>query len=384
MQPKVALVLDALAGIGGGERVFLTALELFPGAPVFTLTYVPQVFRDTLVARHPVKATFIDRLPLAHTHYRAYLPLMPLAVDRMDLSAYDLVISFSYAVAHGVRIIPGQRHISYTHTPLRYAWRNYKIGGRLSPDQWLVNGFFRYFRQWDLRSIQPVDQFAAVSKDIAGWIQRVYRREAQVIYPPVDLERFQPQHPRDGSYITVSRLVAHKRIDLIVEAFSRLGLPLTIIGDGPELPHLRRLAAQNITFMGYQPDRVVAQSLNRARAFVSASQEDFGIAMVEAQAAGCPVITLGKGGALETVLDGKTGLFYTEQTPDSLVDAVERFEPLADSFSQADLVANVQRFGKARFLNEFALFAGVDGRSSPENLTQPAAIYARDPMSETG
>jgi glycosyltransferase involved in cell wall biosynthesis len=378
MPPKVALVLDALAGIGGGERVFLSALELFPGAPVFTLTYVPQVFSTTLVARHPVMTTFIDRLPLAHTRYRAYLPLMPLAVDRIDLTEYDLVISFSYAVAHGVRILPGQRHISYTHTPLRYAWRNYKIGGRLAPDMWLVNWFFRYFRQWDLRSVKQVDQFAAVSRDIAGWIRRVYRREARVIYPPVDLERFQPQQTRDGSYITVSRLVAHKRIDLIVKAFSLLKLPLTIIGEGPELPHLRRLAAANITFMGYQSDRVVAQSLNRARAFVSASQEDFGIAMVEAQAAGCPVITLGKGGALETVLDGKTGLFYAEQTPDSLVEAVQRFESMADSFSTADLVANVQRFSKERFLNEFALFAGLNGRGSPESHSHQAAIFAQD------
>jgi glycosyltransferase involved in cell wall biosynthesis len=360
MPPKVALVLDALAGIGGGERVFLTALELFPDAPVYTLTYAPQVFRDTLVARHPVMPTFIDRLPQAHTHYRAYLPLMPLAVERMDLSGFDLVISFSYAVAHGVRIMsPGQRHISYTHTPLRYAWRNYKIGEKVSPNQWLVNGFFRYFRQWDVHASQQVDQFAAVSRDIAGWIQRVYRREARVIYPPVDLERFQPQQPRDGAYITVSRLVAHKRIDLIVEAFSRLKLPLILIGDGPELLRLRKMAAPNITFMGYQSDRVVAQSLNRARAFVSASQEDFGIAMVEAQAAGGPVITLGKGGALETVLDGRTGLFYAEQTPESLIEAIERFETLADSFSTAELVANVQRFSKQRFLKEFAVFAGV-------------------------
>ena len=377
--------MDALAGIGGGERVFLSALELFPGAPVFTLTYVPQVFRDTLVARHPVRPTFIDRLPLAHTHYRTYLPLMPLAIERIDLREFDLVVSFSYAVAHGVRMMmPGQRHISYTHTPLRYAWRNYKIGERLAHDQWLVNWFFRYFRRWDLRSVRQVDQFAAVSRDIAGWIQRVYRREARVIYPPVDLERFQPQHPRDGSYITVSRLVAHKRIDLIVKAFSRLKLPLTIIGDGPELPRLRRMAAPNINFMGYQSDRVVAQCLNRARAFVSASQEDFGIAMVEAQAAGCPVITLGKGGALETVLEGKTGLFYAQQTPESIIEAVERFEPLAASFSPADLVANVQRFGKERFLKEFAIFAGLDRNSSPENLTHHTAMLTQDKMSESG
>jgi len=298
MESKVALVVDALAGIGGGERVFLSALELFPGAPIFTLTYAPQIFASTLVARHPVVTSLIDRLPSSHTRYRAYLPLMPYAVNQFDLREFDLVISFSYAVAHGVRIHPGQRHISYTHTPMRYAWRNYKIGGRMSPDQWLVNWFFRYFRQWDLQTIRQVDHFAAVSRDIAGWIRRVYRREAQVIYPPVELDRFQPQQPRDGSYITVSRLVSHKRIDLIVEAFSRLKIPLTIIGDGPELAHLRRIAAPNITFMGYQPDPVVAQSLSRARAFVSASQEDFGIAMVEAQAAGCPVITPGKGGAL--------------------------------------------------------------------------------------
>lgn len=383
MEPKVALVLDALAGIGGGERVFLTALELFPGAPIFTLIYTPQVFSDTLVAGHPVIPSFIDRLPRSHTRYRAYLPLMPYAMSRFDLSKFDLVISFSYAVAHGVRILPGQRHISYTHTPLRYAWRNYKIAEKLSPDQWLVNWFFRYFRKWDLQAVKQVSQFAAVSRDIAGWIRRVYRREAQVIYPPVDLERFRPHYPRERAYITVSRLVAHKRIDLIVKAFSRLKLPLTIIGDGPELGHLRKMAAPNITFTGYQSDLVVSQSLNRARAFLSASQEDFGIAMVEAQAAGCPVITLGKGGALETVLEGKTGLFYAEQSTDSLIDAVERFETLADSFSETDLLANVQRFSKERFLNEFSTFAGWDQTALPERSPQQTIIYNQDQVSKS-
>ena len=356
MGAKVAFVVDALSVMAGGERVILRALELFPGAPVYTMAYNPTVFANTLLSQHPVIPSMINRLPMSHTHYRGYLPMMLYAVRKFDLSQFDLVISFSYAVAHGARVRSDQRHVSYTYTPLRYAWRNFMLGQRVSPDQWLVKWFFRFFRQWDARVVTQVDRFAAVSRDIAGWIQRVYQREAQVIYPPVDLERFQPQFHRDGYFMTISRLVPYKHIDLIVQAFSCLRLPLIIVGDGPELAHLRQIASPNITFAGYQPDPVVAHLLNRARGYVCAAEEDFGIAMVEAQAAGCPVIAYKKGGALETVIEGKTGLFYNEQSRDSLIEAIEQFECRAASFCISELVSNVQKFSKERFLNKFSAF----------------------------
>ena len=361
MKPKVAFVVDALTAMGGGERVVLHALDLFPDAPLYTLVYNPAAFANTSIAAHPVVSSIIDHLPHSRTRYRSYLPLMMFAIKQFDLSQFDLVISFSYAVAHAVRMRPGQRHLSYTYTPMRYAWRNYSIYGVLPPDNRLVRSFLNFFRKWDAEAVAQVDHFAAVSRDIAGWIHHAYQREAEVIYPPVELHRFQPHRPREKFFITVSRLVAHKHIDLIVEAFSALKLPLVIVGEGPELSRLRRIASPNISFTGYQPDYVVSDLLGRARAYVSAAEEDFGIAIVEAQAAGCPVITYQKGGALETVLDGKTGLFFKEQTADSLCDGVERFMQSRNTFHENILVANAQRFSAERFKDEFSRFTGQTG-----------------------
>jgi glycosyltransferase involved in cell wall biosynthesis len=361
MKTKVAFVVDALAGMGGGERVVCHALELFPDAPVYTLFYNPTAFVNTRIAEHPVISAFTNHLPLSQTHYRSYLPLMMLAIKQIDLSQFDLVVSFSYAVAHAVRTRPGQRHLSYTYTPMRYAWRNFPVHGLPAPTSRITRGFFNYFRKWDTRAAAQVDQFAAVSRDIAGWIKQVYQRDSVIIYPPVEVQRFQPHHPRDQFFITVSRLVAHKRLDLIVETFSTLKLPLVVVGEGPELAHLRRSASPEITFLGHQPDEVVADLLGRARAYVSAAEEDFGIAMVEAQAAGCPVISYQKGGALETVVEGRTGVFFKEQTVDSLCDSLERFTRMQDAFSENNLVTNARQFDPHRFKVEFSRFAGLPG-----------------------
>ena len=359
MQPEIAFVVDALPGMGGGERVLLAALELFPDVPIYTLVYNPRAFANTPIADHQIFTSFINRLPWACTQYRKYLPLMPLAVEQFDLKRFDLVVSFSYAVAHGVRIPPGHRHLSYTYTPMRYAWRNLQPGRGLSPSKWINHWVFNPFRKWDAATVTRVDRFAAISQDIAGWVRQVYHRDAQVIYPPVDVDRFCPRNPRSDYFITVSRLVAHKRIDLMVEAFSCLNLPLIVVGEGPEYSRLKQMASQNIEFTGFRPDSTVADLLSRARAYVSVSEEDFGIAVVEAQAAGSPVIAYGKGGVLETVIEGKTGLFFNEQSRDSLIDAVERFEKQANSFSVSELVSNARRFGKSRFKDEFASFLAV-------------------------
>jgi len=352
MKTKVALVVDVLGELGGAEKVLLAALELFPAAPIYSLMYHPEVFKQTEIANRRVVTSLIDHLPFKNTRYRQYLPLMPWAIEHFDLSDYDLILSFSYAVAHGVSVRPGQKHISYTHTPMRYAWRDYKINSRLASIGFMKQGLLGYFRSWDLAAAGRVDQFAASSRAVASWIQAAYHRPSRVIYPSVEVSRFVPRFPRQDYYITVSRLAAHKRIDLVVEAFARLKLPLVVVGDGPELSRLKRMAPENIHFTGYVSDERLAELLASAKAFVSTAEEDFGIAIVEAQAAGCPVITYGRGGALETVVEGQTGLFFDTQSVDSLIESVLLFQTHSLDFSPDRIRAHAQRFGKSRFLDE--------------------------------
>jgi glycosyltransferase involved in cell wall biosynthesis len=360
MDPErdIAFVIDALPSLGGGERVLLAALELFPRARIYTLVYDPEKFAGTPLHGRPIVTSFIDRLPFARTAYRKYLPLMPRAIEAFDLSRHDLVVSFSYAVAHGARHRPGARHLSYTFTPMRYAWRDLDTHGRAGRKDPLLNGLMESFRAWDRRAAGRVDRFAAVSKAIARRIDEAYRRQAQVLYPPVEVERFRPLEARGDYYITVARLVAHKRLELAVEAFARLGLPLIVVGEGPEYRRLKRGAGPGVRLPGRLPDPVIADLLAGARGFVCTAEEDFGIAIVEAQAAGCPVLAFGAGGALETVQEGTTGLFFAEQTVESLIDGVERFERAAGSFETRQLTANAARFSKARFKQEFAAFVG--------------------------
>lgn len=369
---KVAIVVDALTTFGGSEKVLMATLELFPDAPIYTLLYNRHLFAHTYLAHRKVISSFIEKLPFALTQYRKYLPLMPHAIQKFDLSGYDTILSFSYAVAHGVRVHPGQKHFSYTYTPMRYAWRNLGLDG-LPKKSSGMDHLFSSFRSWDLEVVKSVDWFAAVSRWIASWIVRVYQQPARVIYPPVDVERFSPGLERSDYFITVSRLVPHKRVGLIVEAFNRLGLPLLVVGDGEERQHLARGAKENIHFLGYQSDAVVSDLLNHARAFVSASEEDFGIAMVEAQAAGCPVIGYGKGGAAEIVAENHTGVFFDQPNPDSLENAVERFLPLR--FSSGECAANAMRFNKQRFLTEIASF--VNG-----NMVTKVNIVPEQPVIE--
>ncbi|MBP1693205.1 MAG: glycosyl transferase [Chloroflexi bacterium] len=356
MKTEIAFIIDALQSVGGAEKVLMAALELFPGAPVYTLVYNRDRFIGTPILSHPVVPSYINRLPFVQHNYRNYLPLMPAAIERFDLSRYDILFSYSYAVAHGILTTPGQRHISYTFTPMRYAWRD-RENGVVSPSlhRW-IEGLLNSFRKWDIATVQRIDQLAAVSRWIAGWIEHDYQREARVIYPPVDIERFQPQRNRDDYYITVSRLVSHKRIDLIVEAFAQLKLPLIVVGEGPEYRRLVHIATDNIRVIGYQSEASVANLLNKARAFVIASEEDFGIAVVEAQAAGCPVIAYGRGGVLETVIDGQTGIFYSEQTVESLIAAVRCFEHRIKEFHQLEIQANAHRFTKTHFQQELISF----------------------------
>ena len=352
-KPRIAFVVDALPAMGGGEKTLFTALELYPNADIFTLIYNKNAFINTPLANKEIITSFLDKIPFAQTHHRLLLPFMPTAIERFKLCEYDVVVSFSYAVAHGVRVNNGTRHISYTYTPMRYAWSDINIDGTHSPKNAMLNLAMENFRTWDKRAASRVNEFAAISQGIAERIQSAYQREARLIYPPVEIERFHSNGRRGTTFVTLSRLVAHKRIDLVVEAFSKLGLPLKIIGDGPERERLQKRAAPNVEFLGYQPDETVAQLLASACGFVCAAEEDFGIAMVEAQAAGCPVIAYKAGGALETVIDGVTGLFFEEQSAESLMEAVKRFEAIVHDFHSPDMVDNVQRFSQERFRESF-------------------------------
>ncbi len=353
---RIAFVIDSLPSLGGAEKVLFTALEIYPQADIFTLIYNRNVFADSPIADRAIKTSYLDKFPLAHNHHRIFLPLMPGAIERFNLQDYELIISFSYAVAHGVQNFNGARHVSYTYTPMRYAWTDLNIDGTHASRNIIIDKLMQSFCNWDRRAASRVHQFAAVSQAVSNRIQYAYQREASVIYPPVETARFHPNKHREDYFITVSRLVAHKRIDLLVQAFSQLNLPLLIVGEGPESPHLKNLAGSNIKFLGYQTDEKVAELMSKARGFVCAAEEDFGIAIVEAQAAGCPVIVYGQGGALETVINGVTGIHFSEQTSESLVKAIIQFDSMRGSFRVDDLVNHAKRFDKACFKRNFLEF----------------------------
>lgn len=357
-KPKIAFVQDALPLLGGAERVLLAAWEVYPDAPLYTLIHSKAAFENTTFAQKRIIPSFINGLPGARKRYRYYLPLMPLAVERFDLREYDLILSFNYAVAHGVLPRPDQLHISYTYTPMRYAWHFYhqylhESSLRSGVKGWLVQGILHYLRLWDRAAANRVDRFVAASNWVAQGVWRAYRRPATVIHPPVETHRFSTQEPVGDYFITVSRLVHHKKIDLIVEAFSRLGYPLLVVGEGQEFQRLSKMAAPNVELLGWRSDDEVADLLGKARAFVQAAEEDFGIALAEALAAGCPVIAYEKGGASEIVIPGETGLLYGEQSVEGLTNAVEQFMAGDPDFSKSDFSSHVERFNKARFQGEF-------------------------------
>ena len=351
------MIADTLAILGGAERVLEAIVEMLPDAEVYALVYRPSLFTGSKIAERRIHTSFIDRLPFAHGKYRNYLPLMPIAVEQFDLRAYDLVLSSSYAVAHGVLTRPDQLHISYTHTPMRQAWHHYyqylsDADFITGPRAWLAKAILHYLRVWDMGAASRVDHFVAASNWVARGIWKAYRREAEVIYPPVDIQRFQPKEPRQDYFITVSRLEHHKKVDLVVEAFSRLGYPLIVVGAGQESRRIARLAKDNVKMLGWQADETISELLGKAKALVMAGEEDFSITAVEAQAAGCPVVAYGGGGACETVIDGETGIFFNDQTVESVVDAVQHFEREVGTFDVQALQQNAMRFSKLRFQDE--------------------------------
>ncbi|CAE6790951.1 glycosyltransferase family 4 protein [Paraburkholderia aspalathi] len=358
---RVAIVHDWLVTYAGAEKVLEQIVACFPDADLFSL--VDFLDDRSFLRGKPVTTSFIQKLPLARTKYRTYLPLMPLAIEQLDVSAYDVVISSSHAVAKGVLTGPDQVHISYVHSPIRYAWdlqHQYLQQSKLTagPKSAMARLILHYIRNWDIRTSNSVDGFVANSDFIARRIRKVYQREAQVIFPPVDVEAFALCTDKDDFYLTASRMVPYKKIDLIVEAFAQMPeRKLVVIGDGPDMQKIRAKAGPNVEIMGYQPFKVLKEKMSRAKAFVFAAEEDFGISVVEAQACGTPVIAYGKGGALETVRDlsesKPTGMFFDEQNVESIVAAVERFDGHVKRFSPADCRANAEQFSAANFRERF-------------------------------
>lgn len=359
---RVAIVHDWLTTYAGAEKTLEQMLAVFPSATLYSLLdFMPPDQRRFLRDR-PVKTTFIQRMPLARRNHRVYIPLMPLAIESLELSGYDVVLSSSHAVAKGVLTGPDQLHVSYCHSPMRYAWdlqHQYlgESGLRSGVRSLLARILLHYIRMWDVRTAAGVDHFVAISDFIARRIRKVYRREAAVIYPPVDVSARKVRTEKEDFYVTVSRLVPYKKVPLIIEAFSRMPeKKLVVIGDGPELGKARACAGPNVQVLGRQPYEAVNDAIAKARAFVFAAEEDFGIAPVEAQACGTPVIAYGKGGSTETVVPGKTGLFFSEQTVEAICDAVQRFEACRSDFDPAQIRANAERFSDDRFREELGRF----------------------------
>jgi glycosyltransferase involved in cell wall biosynthesis len=374
MQPRrVALVHDFLLDVRGAERVFLALCDLFPEADLFTAVYDERGTEGRFADRRPATSFLQRTRPNART-FRALLPLYPYAMEALDLRGYDLVISSSSAWAHGVIADADAIHLCYCHNPFRYAWNAREVTlSKYDPLRRAVLGFvFQRWRQWDWIAAQRVDFYAANSETTRKRVKRYFGREADVLYPPVETTRFAPG-PVGNDYVVLSELMPHKRIDLAVEAFNELQLPLTVVGNGPDARRLRRIAGPSIRFTGRVSDDEAAALLSSARALVVTATEEFGIAAVEAQAAGRPVVALNEGGVRETVVEGETGVFFERPEPASLVEAVRGFDPLA--VDPQACVDNAARFDVSHFRH--GLRALVDRALEEERPPRPRPRRAR-------
>jgi glycosyltransferase involved in cell wall biosynthesis len=365
---KYALVHEWLTpqATGGSELVVQEILNHID-ANLYALIDFESRNPDSYLYQRQIGTTFLQHLPYARSGVQKYLPLLPLAIEQLDLRQYDVILSSSHAVAKGVLTTPDQLHICYCHTPMRYAWDltfDYLHQNKLGQGAvgWVTRYLLHRLRQWDVLSANRVDYFIANSHHTARRIWRCYRREATVIYPPVNVDNLPFSSEKADFYLTVSRLVSYKQVSLIVKAFNELQLPLVIIGTGPEMKKIRDLAKSNIQILGWQPDAVVKKYMAQAKAFVYAACEDFGIALVEAQACGTPVIAYGAGGALETVrnlpdsLDTATGIFFKSQTTAAIMEAVQKFEIYQSSFNPQYMRSHAAQFSLQVFAQRYLKF----------------------------
>ena len=347
---KIAIVHERLDVMGGAERVIESLHKLYPNAPVYT-SFVDYDKLSPAFRSMNIHTSYMQNLPAPVKKYSdKLLPLYMLAFQDFDFSEYDIVISSSYVAAKSILTPSNTCHICYCHTPMRFAWDLYADYMRGDGNRIVKAGvrlLLQYFRLWDVQTSNNVDYFIGNSDVVRRRIRKHYRRDARVIYPPVETSRFHPKETPGDFYLAVSRLVPYKRIDLAVEAFNQLGLPLVVIGSGREEKHLRAIARPNVKILGWQPDEEVARHLSEAKALIFPGEEDFGILPVEAQAAGTPVIAFGRGGALETVKNGETGCFFAEQTPESVADAVRQFERM--TFNRHQIASHARQFDEVLF-----------------------------------
>ena len=369
---KIAIVHEWLTTFAGSEKVLEQILNCYPEADLFCLVdFMPENQRGFLGSRK-ITTSFLQNFPFARKHYRHYLPLMPLAIEQFDLSSYDLIISSSHATAKGVLTGPDQLHISYIHSPIRFAWdlqhQYLKESGLNKGIKGALAAYMLHkIRLWDYRTANSVDAMIANSRFIARRIYKIYRREADVIYPPVNISAFSLHTNKENFYLTASRMVPYKKVALIVDAFAAMpDKKLVVIGDGPDFASIRARCPANVQLLGYQPFNVLCDYMQRAKAFVFAAEEDFGIAPVEAQACGTPVIAYGKGGALETIIglqndygiqrDKPTGVFFATQSVEAIKGAVARFEAETSLITPQACRNNALRFSEDRFRQEFSFY----------------------------
>ena len=352
---KKALIHDWFSTYAGAEKCVESFTNIWDDFEIYGLIdFLKGTDRDKILKGKRAHTSFIQKLPFAKDKFRNYLPLFPLAIEQFDLSGYDVVLSSSHAVAKGALTHSNQLHIAYVHTPIRYAWDLYHQYLRESGlDRGLKGALAKYFlhkiRLWDASTANRVDHYVANSRYIARRIKKTYGKPSDVIYPPVDVDKFTLREAKEGFYLTASRMVPYKKIDLIVEAFSQTDKKLLVIGDGPDMAKIKSKAGKNVELLGFADDETMADLMGRAKAFVFAAEEDFGITPVEAQACGTPVICFGRGGARETVRDGESGLYFMEQNAKELLAAVAKFEQNYDKFEPTKIRENSLKFSRARF-----------------------------------
>ena len=352
---RVTLVHDWLTGMRGGERVLEGLCRLFPDADIHALFHHRGTV-SPIIERHRVYTSFLQYLPFARSHYRALLPLYPFAIEQFDLDASDFVISSSHCAAKAVIPAGRARHLCYCHSPMRYGWDQFeayfgpaRVGALAS--RWFYRPMLSWLARWDAATTERVHRFVANSRHVAGRIRRYYNRDATIVYPPVDTVFFRPSAaPRERHFLIVSAFVPYKRLDLAIDACQRVGARLRIVGDGPDRERLERASGPNVEFLGRLSDEQVCHEYQRALAVILPGEEDFGIVPVEAQACGCPVVALARGGALETVIDGETGILFTDATPESLAAALER--ATATSFDRDRLRHHAEQFSAERHVCE--------------------------------
>lgn len=358
---KVAIVHDWFTVDGGAEKVCREIINMYPSADIFSLIdFLSDTDRATILNGKKSNTSIIQKFPFAKKYYRYYLPWFPYAIEQIDLTHYDLIISSSYAVAKGVLTHSNQIHVCYCHSPMRYLWDLYfsyipKTKWSNFPLAYFMRHYISKLRQWDVISSNRVDTFVANSENIAKRIKKVYRRDSIVVYPPLFTDKFKLVTQKEDYYVSASRLVPYKKVELAIQAFKKLpNKRLKVIGDGPELVKLKQLAkgSKNIEILGYLEQADFSRVLGNAKAFINSSYEDFGIAPVEAQACGTPVIAYAKGGVLETTLENKTAIYFYEQTPEAIIKAIDQFEQ-TNLWAPEAIHKYATSFNNERFAREF-------------------------------